>query len=67
MAAERLRAAVHGLDLPHAVNPPTGRLTITAAVVTTSPGTSPEHARTTAADLVYAAKLADARNQVHHP
>jgi diguanylate cyclase (GGDEF)-like protein len=67
MAAERLRAAVHDLGLPHAVNPPTGRLTITAAVVTTSPGTSPEHARATAADLVYAAKLANARNQVHHP
>jgi diguanylate cyclase (GGDEF)-like protein len=64
---ERLRAAVQAMALPHAANPPTGLLTVTVAAVTTSPGTSPAHARTAAADLVYGAKLADHRNQVHHP
>lgn len=67
MVAERLRASVHDLGLPHADNPPTRLLTITAAVAATGPDTSPERARASAADLVYAAKLADQRNQVHHP
>ena len=67
LVAERLRTAVHALGLPHAGNPPTGLLTLTVAAVTTSPGTKPAQARADAADLVYAAKLADARNRVHHP
>lgn len=67
MVAERLRTAVQALRLPHTDNPPTGLLTLTAAVATTSPDTTPEQARAAAADLVYAAKHADQRNQVHHP
>ncbi len=65
IAADRLRAAVQALGIPHADNPPHGVLTATIAVTTTSPGSHPEHARNSAADLVYAAKMAGRRNQVH--
>jgi diguanylate cyclase (GGDEF)-like protein len=63
--AERLRAAVESLELPHAGNRPAGVITVTVAVATTSTRTSPAAARESAAETAYAAKTANQRNKVH--
>lgn len=67
MVAERLRAQVQELRMPHADNPAADVLTITASWETTDDRMSIDQARASAADRVYAAKRAGRRNQVHDP
>jgi CRISPR/Cas system-associated protein Cas10 (large subunit of type III CRISPR-Cas system) len=60
--AERHRARVQGADLPHFLNYPHGVVTLSAGVVASTPGETPEQVLRRADEALYEAK-ANGRNQ----